>query len=74
MILDTLYLSEEVEAYSSGLKNVYTECEANHIEVSYKNIRTDFLLYSKEKMAVILAVMAVIPTVSNRLKYPRMNT
>ena len=49
LILDTLYLSEDVEAYSSGLKNVYTECEANHIEVSYKKYNDGFSFIFKRK-------------------------
>ena len=42
LILDTLYLSEDVEVYGSGLKKVYGECEANHTAVAYKKYKDGF--------------------------------
>lgn len=42
LILDTLYLSDDVESYGSGLKNVYQECSACNVEVSYKTLREGF--------------------------------
>ncbi len=35
LILDTLYLSEDVEAFGSGFKNVYAECKKNHVGIDY---------------------------------------
>ena len=49
LILDTLYLSEDVEAYGSGLKNVYSECEANHTSVSYEKYKDGFSFIFKRE-------------------------
>ena len=45
----TLYLSEDVEAYGSGLKNVYSECEANHTSVSYEKYKDGFSFIFKRE-------------------------
>ena len=49
LILDTLYLSEDVEAYSSGLKNVYNECKTYHTEVSYEKYKEGFSFIFKRQ-------------------------
>lgn len=42
LILDTLYLSEDVEAYGSGLKNVYKECKEYHVGIRYQILKDGF--------------------------------
>ncbi|MCF0116613.1 MAG: putative DNA binding domain-containing protein [Bacilli bacterium] len=40
LILDTLYLSDDVESYGSGFKRVYSECKLNNVSTDY-NISKD---------------------------------
>ena len=49
LILDTLYLSEDVEVYCSGLKKVYGECAENHTEVTYKKYKDGFSFIFKRE-------------------------
>ena len=49
LILDTLYLSEDAEVYSSGLKKVYSECEANHTAVTYEKYKDGFSFIFQRK-------------------------
>lgn len=49
IILDTLYLSDDVETYSSGFRKVYTECNKAHVEVSYQIDKLGFSFIFKRK-------------------------
>lgn len=42
LILNTLYLSDDVEAYGSGLRNVYHECREQNVGIRYQTLRTGF--------------------------------
>ena len=50
LILKTLFLSEDVESYSSGLKRVYSECEKNNINIDYVTGREGFTFIFKRNV------------------------
>lgn len=50
LILKTLFLSEDVESYSSGLKRVYSECEKNNVDISYITDRDGFTFIFKRNV------------------------
>lgn len=50
LILKTLFLSEDVESYSSGLKRVYSECEKNNINIDYVIGREGFTFIFKRNV------------------------
>ncbi|MDO4960344.1 MAG: putative DNA binding domain-containing protein [Eubacteriales bacterium] len=52
LILDTLYLSEEVEVYGSGLKNVFSECAGADVEIDYVNAKDGFTFVFKRQNVV----------------------
>ncbi|MGM9880946.1 MAG: ATP-binding protein [Bacilli bacterium] len=60
LILKTLFLSEDVESYSSGLKRVYSECEKNNINIDYVTGREGFTFIFKRNV-----VNSVINSVVN---------
>ena len=42
LILKTLFLSDDVESYSSGFKRVYSACRSSHVPVAYEASREGF--------------------------------
>ena len=44
MIAETMYKSEDIEKWASGLKRIYDECEANHVKVEFKRVKTGFVV------------------------------
>lgn len=42
LIMETLYLSEDVETYGSGFKRVYEECQGAGTKTSYRMLREGF--------------------------------
>ena len=47
LILKTLFLSEDVESYSSGFKRVYDECKKNNVSTDYETIQEGFAFIFK---------------------------
>ena len=64
LILDTLYLSEDVEAYSSGLKNVLAECGEQQVDIDYANGRDGFSFVFKRQNVVNNVVNDVVNNLS----------
>lgn len=52
LILDTLYLSEDVETYSSGLKKVYSECKEKAIKIEYIKYQDGFAFIFNRKNGI----------------------
>lgn len=50
LILKTLFLSEDFDSYSSGLKRVYSECEKNNINIDYVTGREGFTFIFKRNV------------------------
>jgi len=44
LIAETLYKSEDIEKWASGLKRIYEECEANQVKVEFKRVKTGFVV------------------------------
>lgn len=77
LILKTLFLSEDVESYNSGLKRVYSECEKNNINIDYVTGREGFTFIFKRNVvnsvvSVNLSVdeEMVINIIKNNPNYP----
>ncbi|MEW5936946.1 MAG: ATP-binding protein [Candidatus Thermoplasmatota archaeon] len=44
LLANTLYLSKDIERWGSGLRRIYTECEANDVNVEFKPLKTGFIV------------------------------
>ncbi len=44
LIAETMYKSEDIEKWASGLKRIYEECEANQVKVEFKRVKTGFVV------------------------------
>lgn len=44
LIAETMYKSEDIEKWASGLKRIHEECQANHIKVEFKKVKTGFVV------------------------------
>ena len=62
LILKTLFLSDDVESYSSGFKRVFEECKKNNVEIDYDLNREGFTFVFKRTV-----VNPVVNPVVNKL-------
>lgn len=60
LILDTLYLSDDVESYSSGLRKVYRECGEYGVGIDYQIRREGFAFIFKRASVVNADVNNVV--------------
>ncbi len=44
LIAETMYMSEDIEKWASGLKRIYDECTAVGIKVEFKRVKTGFVV------------------------------
>ena len=44
LIAETMYKSEDIEKWASGLKRIHEECERNHVKVEFNRIKTGFVV------------------------------
>lgn len=44
LIAETMYKSEDIEKWASGLKRIYDECTAVEIKVEFKRVKTGFVV------------------------------
>ncbi|MBU4477536.1 MAG: hypothetical protein KKH34_00335 [Candidatus Omnitrophica bacterium] len=44
LIAETMYKSEDIEKWASGLKRIYDECTAVGIKVEFKRVKTGFVV------------------------------
>lgn len=63
LILKTLFLSDDVESYSSGFKRVYDECGAHNVTIDYVINREGFAFVFKRN--VVNNVVNVVNDVAN---------
>ncbi len=44
LIAETMYKSEDIEKWASGLKRIHEECEASQVKVEFKRAKTGFVV------------------------------
>lgn len=44
LIAETMYKSEDIEKWASGLKRIHEECEASHVKVEFRRVKTGFVV------------------------------
>ncbi len=44
LIAETMYRSEDIEKWASGLKRIHEECKASHVKVEFKRDKTGFVV------------------------------
>lgn len=44
LIAETMYKSEDIEKWASGLKRIHEECETSHVKVEFKRVKTGFVV------------------------------
>lgn len=44
LIAETMYLSEDIEKWASGIKRIYDECRANRVNVDFNRVKTGFVV------------------------------
>ena len=47
LIAETMYKSEDIEKWASGLKRIYDECKAVGVKVEFKQVKTGFVVSFK---------------------------
>ncbi len=47
LIAETMYKSEDIEKWASGLKRIYDECKAAGVKVEFKQVKTGFVVSFK---------------------------
>ncbi len=65
LILKTLFLSEDVESYSSGFKRVYDECGKNNVKIDYIINREGFTFIFKRNVVNSVANNVINIKLSN---------
>ncbi len=54
LILKTLFLSDDVESYSSGFRRVYDECDKNNVKIEYIISREGFAFIFKRNVVNVV--------------------
>ncbi len=44
LIAETMYKSEDIEKWASGLKRIHEECETSHVKIEFKRVKTGFVV------------------------------
>jgi len=44
LIAETMFRSEDIEKWASGIKRIYDECEANQVKVEFDRVKTGFVV------------------------------
>ena len=44
LIAETMYKSEDIEKWASGLKRIYEECQLYHVKVEFKRVKNGFVV------------------------------
>ncbi len=44
LIAETMYRSEDIEKWASGLRRIYDECMTNQVKVEFKRVKTGFVV------------------------------
>lgn len=47
LIAETMYKSEDIEKWASGIKRIYDECKAAGVKVEFKQVKTGFVVSFK---------------------------
>jgi ATP-dependent DNA helicase RecG len=44
LIAEVMFRSEDIEKWASGIKRIYSECEANRVKVEFNRLKTGFVV------------------------------